>query len=90
MCEAAAENADEQNGPEMLAQAIEEFIASVIEEAQGQDGFDTDLLDILINHIVKEDPANESVARAAAEIETLAETRATPPEQEPPDGGDND
>ena len=80
---------DEQGGPEAAAQTLDQFIARVIEAAKNHDDFDADLLAILINHIVKEDPADDAVARSAAEIEALAETRASAPEQEPPHGGDN-
>ena len=80
---------DEQSGPEAAAQTLNQFIARVIEAAKSHDDFDADLLAILTNHIVKEDPTDDAVARAAAEIEGLAENRASPPEEEPPDGGDN-
>ena len=80
---------DEQAGPEAAAQTLDQFIARVIEAAKSCDDFDADLLAILIDHIVKEDPADDAVARAAAEIEVLAETRASAPEQEPLDGGNN-
>ena len=80
---------DEQVGPEAAAQTLDQFIAQVIEAARNCNDFDADLLTILTNHIVKEDPADDAVARSAAEIEALAETRASAPEQERPDGGDN-
>ncbi len=93
MCDDADETVntvdDEQGGPEAAAQTLDQFIARVIEAANNRDDFDADLLAILTNHIVKEDPADDAVARAAAEIEALAETRASAPEQEPPDGGNN-
>ena len=93
MCEDADEVVntvnDELGGPEAAAQTLDQFIARVIEAAKSHDGFDADLLAILTNHIVKEDPASDAVARAAEEIEALAETRASAPEQEPADDGDN-
>ena len=45
---------DEQVGPGEAAQALDQFIARVIEEAKGHGNFDASLLDILTSHIVKE------------------------------------
>lgn len=93
MCEDADEAVnrvvDKQAGPEAATQTLDQFIARVTEAAKNHGDFDADLLAILIDHIVKEDPADGAVARAAAEIEALAETRASAPEEESPDGGDN-
>ena len=62
----------------------------MIEEAGNRVDFDATLLAILTKHIVKEDPAENAVDLCVAQIEALAETRASMPKQEPPDGGDND
>ena len=93
MCEDADEAInpldDTQLEPQAAAQTLNQFIGQVIEAARDRDDFDATLLAILTNHIVKEDPADEAVALAAAQIEALAETRALAPEKEPPDGEDN-
>lgn len=81
---------DEQGGSEVAACTLDQLIARVIEAAKNDDDFDAHLLAILTNHIVKGDPADNAIDRAAAEIEALAESRASAPEQEPPNDGNND
>jgi hypothetical protein len=80
MCEDAFEAASpldgEHSGPEAVAQTLGQFIAGVIDAARNHDDFDATLLAILTNHIVKEDPADNAVALAVAQIEALAESRA--------------
>ncbi len=80
---------EERGRPQTVAQSLDQFIAGVIEEAHSQEGLDAELLGILTSHIVKEEPAGKAIARAAAEIEQLAETRASAPKEESADGGDN-
>ena len=87
--EAAGTVQDEQLGPEAAAQTLDQFVAGVLDAARKREDFDATLLAILTNHIVREDPAGDSVAIAAAKIEALAEARASAPEKEPRDGEDN-
>jgi hypothetical protein len=61
----------------------------VIEAAGKREDFDAALLAILRSHMLKENPADEAVASAGAQIEALAETRALAAEKEFSDGEDN-
>jgi hypothetical protein len=87
--EAASPSDDGHTGSGAVAQTLDQFIAGVIDAARNRADFDATLLAILTNYIVKEDPADNPVALAVAQIEALAESRAVSAKQESPDGGDN-
>jgi hypothetical protein len=80
---------DDHLGSHTAAQTIEQFIGQVIEAATRREDFDATLLKIVTIYIIKERPAEDAVARVAAQIEALAERRALLAEKKVLNGIDN-
>jgi hypothetical protein len=68
------------------ANTPESFLAALGDSLKGNEGFDSDLADILTTHILKATPAQNAVAQAKDAIMKLAHDRANPPKVEAANG----
>ena len=58
------------------------FLAKLGQELETREGEDVDLASIVVEHILVAAPANDCVEQAMAAINTLAVSRANPPEED--------
>ncbi len=58
------------------------FLAELGQELTTREGEDTDLAEIVVEHILAAAPAEDCVEQAMAAINTLAASRATPPKED--------
>jgi hypothetical protein len=68
-------------GEAKSAETPEAFLNALGDSLKGKDGADTDLVEILVAHILKAAPAKNAVANAKDAILKLAVERANPSKQ---------